>query len=174
MNKSNGLTDNDLPYFIFSTGGDSTGNESQSVIATKDPSSALAGLNVNIVGLGETTLLKQDADNKNTDTQGDAWLTGSVWGLYKAGTDTLVKYSDGQNGYPVTLTNGEKVDDKEVQIKLTDVTKGVGLKTLSIMPTMNGVSFKRQKVTNYQPNVIKCILMPQINLTTKQAITLIM
>ncbi|PEF14714.1 cell surface protein precursor, partial [Bacillus cereus] len=92
--------------------------------ATKDPSSALAGLNVNIVGLGETTLLKQDADNKNTDTQGNAWLTGSVWGLYKAGTDTLVKYSDGQNGYPVTLTNGEKVDDKEVQLKLTDVAKG--------------------------------------------------
>lgn len=130
VNKSNGLTDNDLPYFIFSTGGDSTGNESQSVIATKDPSSTLAGLNVIIVGLGETTLLKQDADNKNTDTQGDAWLTGSVWGLYKAGTDTLVKYSDGQNGYPVTLTNGEKVDDKEVQIKLTDVTKGVGVKNL--------------------------------------------
>lgn len=130
VNKSNGLTDNDLPYFIFSTGGDSTGNESQSVIATKDPSSALAGLNVNIVGLGETTLLKQDADNKNTDTQGNAWLTGSVWGLYKAGTDTLVKYSDGQNGYPVTLTNGEKVDDKEVQLKLTDVAKGVGVKNL--------------------------------------------
>lgn len=130
VNKSNGLTNNDLPYFIFSTGGDSTGNESQSVIATKDPSSALAGLNVNIVGLGETTLLKQDADNKNTDTQGNAWLTGSVWGLYKAGTDTLVKYSDGQNGYPVTLTNGEKVDDKEVQLKLTDVAKGVGVKNL--------------------------------------------
>ncbi|KSU19408.1 cell wall surface anchor family protein [Lactococcus lactis subsp. lactis] len=130
QNIDNGLSINDLPYFVYSTDGDNTGKQSQSVIATRDPSRALAGLNVNIVGLGETTLLKQDADNKNTDTQGNAWLTGSVWGLYKAGTDTLVKYSDGQNGYPVTLTNGEKVDDKEVQLKLTDVAKGVGVKNL--------------------------------------------
>lgn len=129
-NLDNGIPDNYIPWFIFSTGGDSTGNSSQSVLATQDPSQAKATLNVNIVGLGETTLLKQDADNKNTDTQGNAWLTGSVWGLYKAGTDTLVKYSDGQNGYPVTLTNGEKADDKEVQLKLTDVAKGVGVKNL--------------------------------------------
>ncbi|MDT2874547.1 cell surface protein precursor, partial [Lactococcus lactis] len=85
---------------------------------------ALAGLNVNVIGLGETTLLKHDADTNSTDTQGEAQLTGSVWGLYKAGTDTLVKYSDGQDGYPVTVTNGEKVDDKQVQLKLTDLTKG--------------------------------------------------
>jgi len=130
VNKSNGFTDNDLPYFIYSTDGDKTGDKSQSVIATKDPSNALAGLNVNVIGLGETTLLKHDADTNSTDTQGEAQLTGSVWGLYKAGTDTLVKYSDGQDGYPVTVTNGEKVDDKQVQLKLTDLTKGVGVKNL--------------------------------------------
>ncbi|MDN5652917.1 MAG: hypothetical protein L0G51_09910, partial [Lactococcus lactis] len=130
VNKSNGFTDNDFPYFIYSTDGDKTGDKSQSVIATKDPSNALAGLNVNVIGLGETTLLKHDADTNSTDTQGEAQLTGSVWGLYKAGTDTLVKYSDGQDGYPVTVTNGEKVDDKQVQLKLTDLTKGVGVKNL--------------------------------------------
>ncbi|MBK5077303.1 VaFE repeat-containing surface-anchored protein [Lactococcus lactis] len=130
VNKSNGFTDNDLPYFIYSTDGDKTGDKSQSVIATKDPSNALAGLNVNVIGLGETTLLKHDADTNSTDTQGEAQLTGSIWGLYKAGTDTLVKYSDGQDGYPVTVTNGEKVDDKQVQLKLTDLTKGVGVKNL--------------------------------------------
>ena len=130
VNRDNGLDDNDLPWFIFSTGGDNTGDSSQSVLATKDPSNALAALNINVIGLGETTLLKHDADTNSTDTQGEAQLTDSVWGLYKAGTDTLVKYSDGQNGYPVTVTNGEKVDDKQVQLKLTDLTKGVGVKNL--------------------------------------------
>lgn len=130
VNRDNGIDNNELPYFIYSTDGDHTGDKSQSVIATKDPSRALANLNVNIIGLGETTLLKHDADTNSTDTQGEAQLTGSVWGLYKAGTDTLVKYSDGQNGYPVTVTNGEKVDDKQVQLKLTDLTKGVGVKNL--------------------------------------------
>lgn len=127
MNKSQV---NDYQPFVYSTGGDTSGKVSQSVFIGTDPSRLSLGLSVNVIGLGETTLLKQDADNKNTDTQGNAWLTGSVWGLYKAGTDTLVKYSDGQNGYPVTLTNGDKVDDKEVQIKLTDVAKGVGVKNL--------------------------------------------
>ncbi|MDT2874566.1 hypothetical protein, partial [Lactococcus lactis] len=37
VNKSNGFTDNDFPYFIYSTDGDKTGDKSQSVIATKDP-----------------------------------------------------------------------------------------------------------------------------------------
>lgn len=124
------IPDGYTPYFIYSTDGDHTGDKSQSVIATKDPYQAIANLNVNIIGLGETTLLKHDADTNSTDTQGEAQLTGSVWGLYKAGTDTLVKYSDGQNGYPVTVTNGEKVDDKQVQLKLTDLTKGVGVKNL--------------------------------------------
>ncbi|KAF6207430.1 hypothetical protein GE061_018673 [Apolygus lucorum] len=124
------IPDGYTPYFIYSTDGDHTGDKSQSVIATKDPYQAMANLNVNIIGLGETTLLKHDADTNSTDTQGEAQLTGSVWGLYKAGTNTLVKYSDGQNGYPITVTNGEKVDDKQVQLKLTDLTKGVGVKNL--------------------------------------------
>ncbi|WP_223804688.1 SpaA isopeptide-forming pilin-related protein [Lactococcus protaetiae] len=119
-----------VPYFVYSTDGDSTGKLSQSVLATQDPSKALANLNVNIIGLGETTLLKHDADTNSTETQGEAQLVGSVWGLYKAGTDTLVNYSDGQDGYPVTVTSGDKTDDKTVKLKMTDLTKGVGVKNL--------------------------------------------
>ncbi|AYG01313.1 LPXTG cell wall anchor domain-containing protein [Lactococcus allomyrinae] len=120
----------DLPYFVYSTDGDSTGKLSQSVIASQDPSKANASLSVNIIGLGETTLLKHDADTNSTETQGEAQLVGSVWGLYKAGTDTLVNYSDGQDGYPVTVTSGDKTDDKTVKLKMTDLTKGVGVKNL--------------------------------------------
>ncbi|QDK70749.1 LPXTG cell wall anchor domain-containing protein [Lactococcus protaetiae] len=125
-----GLPTQALPYFVYSTDGDSTGKLSQSVLATKDPSQALANLSVNIIGLGETTLLKHDADTNSTETQGEAQLVGSVWGLYKAGTDTLVNYSEGQDGYPVTVTSGDKTDDKTIQLKMTDLTKGVGVKNL--------------------------------------------
>ena len=127
MNKSQ---ETDYRPFVYSTDGDSTGGTSQSIFVGTDPSRLSMAMNVNVIGLGETTLLKHDADTNSTDTQGEAQLTGSVWGLYKAGTDTLVKYSDGQDGYPVTVTNGEKVDDKQVQLKLTDLTKGVGVKNL--------------------------------------------
>lgn len=127
MNKSQ---ETDYRPFVYSTDGDSTGATSQSIFVGTDPSRLSMAMNVNVIGLGETTLLKHDADTNSTDTQGEAQLTGSVWGLYKAGTDTLVKYSDGQDGYPVTVTNGEKVDDKQVQLKLTDLTKGVGVKNL--------------------------------------------
>lgn len=125
MNESQ---DKDYQPFVYSTGGDSTGDTSQSVFIGTDPSRLLSSLNVNVIGLGESTLLKQDEETKSTDTQGKASLIGSVWGLYKAGTDTLVKYSDGQKGYPITVTAGEKVDNDTVQLKMTDLTKGVGYK----------------------------------------------
>ncbi|MFZ2600736.1 MAG: SpaA isopeptide-forming pilin-related protein [Lactococcus lactis] len=127
MNKSQ---ETDYQPFVYSTDGDSSGGSSQSIFVGTDPSRLTMAMNVNVIGLGETTLLKHDADTNSTDTQGEAQLTGSVWGLYKAGTNTLVKYSDGQDGYPVTVTNGEKVDDKQVQLKLTDLNKGVGVKNL--------------------------------------------
>lgn len=127
MNKSQ---ETDYQPFVYSTDGDSSGGSSQSIFVGTDPSRLTMAMNVNVIGLGETTLLKHDADTNSTDTQGEAQLTGSVWGLYKAGTKTLVKYSDGQDGYPVTVTNGEKVDDKQVQLKLTDLNKGVGVKNL--------------------------------------------
>lgn len=127
MNKSQ---ETDYQPYVYSTDGDSSGGSSQSIFVGTDPSRLTMAMNVNVIGLGETTLLKHDADTNSTDTQGEAQLTGSVWGLYKAGTNTLVKYSDGQDGYPVTVTNGEKVDDKQVQLKLTDLNKGVGVKNL--------------------------------------------
>lgn len=127
MNKSQ---ETDYQPFVYYTDGDSSGGSSQSIFVGTDPSRLTMAMNVNVIGLGETTLLKHDADTNSTDTQGEAQLTGSVWGLYKAGTNTLVKYSDGQDGYPVTVTNGEKVDDKQVQLKLTDLNKGVGVKNL--------------------------------------------
>ncbi|KST87988.1 cell wall surface anchor family protein [Lactococcus lactis subsp. lactis] len=127
MNKSQ---ETDYQPFVYSTDGDSSGGSSQSIFVGTDPSRLTMAMNVNVIGLGETTLLKHDADTNSTDTQGEAQLTGSVWGLYKAGTNTLVKYSDGQDGYPVTVTNGEKVDDKQVQLKLTDLNEGVGVKNL--------------------------------------------
>lgn len=127
MNKSQ---ETDYQPFVYYTDGDSSGGSSQSIFVGTDPSRLTMAMNVNVIGLGETTLLKHDADTNSTDTQGEAQLTGSVWGLYKAGTNTLVKYSDGQDGYPVTFTNGEKVDDKQVQLKLTDLNKGVGVKNL--------------------------------------------
>lgn len=127
MNKSQ---ETDYQPFVYSTDGDSSGGSSQSIFVGTDPSRLTMAMNVNVIGLGETTLLKHDADTNSTDTQGEAQLTGSVWGLYKAGTNTLVKYSDGQDGYPVTFTNGKKVDDKQVQLKLTDLNKGVGVKNL--------------------------------------------
>ncbi|WP_353891899.1 VaFE repeat-containing surface-anchored protein [Lactococcus lactis subsp. lactis] len=127
MNKSQ---ENDYQPFVYSTDGDPSGGSSQSIFVGTDPSRLTMAMNVNVIGLGETTLLKHDADTNSTETQGEAQLTGSVWGLYKAGTDTLVKYSDRQDGYPVTVTNGEKVDDKQIQLKLTDLTKGVGVKNL--------------------------------------------
>lgn len=127
MNKSQ---ETDYQPFVYSTDGDSSGGSSQSIFVGTDPSRLTMAMNVNVIGLGETTLLKHDADTNSTDTQGEAQLTGSVWGLYKAGSNTLVKYSDGQDGYPVTVKNGEKVDDKQVQLKLTDLNKGVGVKNL--------------------------------------------
>ena len=120
----------ELPWFIYSTNGDDSGETSQTVMASNDPSRTLASLNINIIGLGETNLLKHDADTNSTETQGEASLVNSVWGLYKAGTDTLVNYSDGQNGYPITVTSGDKTDDKTIQLKMTDLTKGVGVKNL--------------------------------------------
>ncbi|MCL2113246.1 MAG: cell surface protein precursor [Streptococcaceae bacterium] len=130
QNMDSGLSVNDLPYFVYSTDGDSTGKQSQSVMATTDPSRALAGLNLNIIGLGSTTLIKHDADTDSTDTQGSAQLTGSVWGLYLEGTDTLVKTTDGYKDYPITVSAGEQVNAQTLQVKLTDLLKGASIKNL--------------------------------------------
>lgn len=119
-----------LPYFVYSTDGDSTGKTSQSVIASQDPSKALGALNVNIIGLGEATLTKTDADTGSGETQGSAQLKGAVFGLFNKADNSPVKWSDGQNGYPIALTAGTKADNTNISIKLGDDLKA-GVKNLN-------------------------------------------
>lgn len=119
-----------LPYFVYSTDGDSTGKTSQSVIASQDPSKALGALNVNIIGLGEATLTKTDADTGSGETQGSAQLKGAVFGLFNKADNSPVKWSDGQNGYPIVLTAGTKADNTNISIKLGDDLKA-GVKNLN-------------------------------------------
>ncbi|MCT0449917.1 cell surface protein precursor, partial [Lactococcus lactis subsp. lactis] len=103
-----------LPYYVYSTDGDSTGKSSQSVIASQDPSQAMGSLNVNIIGLGEATLTKVDADTGSGETQGAAHLKGAVFGLFNKSDNSPVKWSDGKKGYPITVTAGTKADDTNV------------------------------------------------------------
>ncbi|MFQ6367187.1 SpaA isopeptide-forming pilin-related protein [Lactococcus lactis] len=119
-----------LPYFVYSTDGDSTGKTSQSVIASQDPSKALGALNVNIIGLGEATLTKTDADTGSGETQGSAQLKGAVFGLFNKSDNSPVKWSAGQNGYPIALTAGTKADNTNISIKLGDDLKA-GVKNLN-------------------------------------------
>ena len=118
-----------LPYYVYSTDGDSTGKSSQSVIASQDPSMATGALNVRIIGLGEDTLTKADADTGNGDTQGSAQLKGAVFGLFNKSDNSPVKWSAGQNGYPIALTAGTKADNTNISIKLGDDLKA-GVKNL--------------------------------------------
>ena len=119
-----------LPYFVYSTDGDSAGKTSQSVIASQDPSKALGALNVNIIGLGEATLTKTDADTGSGETQGSAQLKGAVFGLFNKADNSPVKWPDGQNGYPIALTAGTKADNTNISIKLGDDLKA-GVKNLN-------------------------------------------
>ncbi|WP_255217715.1 SpaA isopeptide-forming pilin-related protein [Lactococcus lactis] len=119
-----------LPYYVYSTDGDSTGKSSQSVIASQDPSMATGALNVRIIGLGEATLTKADADTGNGDTQGSAQLKGAVFGLFNKSDNSPVKWSAGQNGYPIALTAGIKADNTNISIKLGDDLKA-GVKNLN-------------------------------------------
>lgn len=118
-----------LPYYVYSTDGDSTGKSSQSVIASQDPSQAMGSLNVNIIGLGEANLTKVDADTGSGETQGAAHLKGAVFGLFNKSDNSPVKWSDGKKGYPITVTAGTKADATNVSFKLGDDLKA-GLKNL--------------------------------------------
>lgn len=123
------MSDANLPWFIYSTNGDDSGTQSQTVMATKDPSHNMGQLSVNIIGLGEATLTKADADTGNGETQGAAQLKGAVFGLFNKSDNSPVKWSAGQDGYPITLTAGTKVDSTNISIKLGDDLKA-GVKNL--------------------------------------------
>ncbi|MBK5076278.1 LPXTG cell wall anchor domain-containing protein [Lactococcus lactis] len=116
-----------LPWYVFSTDGDDSGSQSQSVGATQDPSKALSALNIKVIGLGEATLTKSDADTGNSETQGAAQLKGAVFGLFRKSDNKQVNWSEGLKDYPLTLTAGTKADDTKVAIKMGDDLK-VGVK----------------------------------------------
>ena len=120
-NLDNNIPDNYIPWFIFSTDGDSTGDKSQTVLATQDPSQAKTQFNINIIGLGELKVTK-----KSENTKFDASLmAGAEYSIfYKNGT--AVKWSDGQSGYPISVTNGTKANNTNAVLKVgTDATFGV-------------------------------------------------
>ncbi|MCL2676683.1 MAG: KxYKxGKxW signal peptide domain-containing protein [Streptococcaceae bacterium] len=96
-----------------------------------DPVKLSGTLNVKVVGLGETTLNKKDADTDSTTTQGASSLKDSEWTLYNKDTGAPVKWSDaGLSGYDITATNGTKVDNTNVVLQMTDPTKGEKLYAL--------------------------------------------
>ncbi|WDA68467.1 VaFE repeat-containing surface-anchored protein [Lactococcus lactis] len=124
-----GESSESLPWYVFSTDGDDSGSQSQSVGATQDPSQALSAFNVKVIGLGEATLTKSDADTGNSQTQGAAQLKGVVFGLFRKSDNKQVNWSDGLKDYPLTLTAGTKADDTKVAIKMGDDLKA-GVKNL--------------------------------------------
>ncbi|MCJ7967701.1 MAG: hypothetical protein MUW51_00695 [Lactococcus lactis] len=113
-----------LPWYIYSTNRDESGTQSQTVMATKDPSNALSILKVNIIGLGEITATKVSANSK-FDTK---LMVGAEYSFfYKDGSP--VKWSDGQSGYAITATSGSKANNTNVVLKVGNDGK-FGVKNL--------------------------------------------
>ncbi|TRW68265.1 SpaA isopeptide-forming pilin-related protein [Lactococcus lactis] len=125
-NTDNGMDPSDLPWFVYSTDGDDSGASSQSVGATRDPSSSRASLNINVIGLGAIDFTKIDADTGTNETQGADTnaLKGAVFGVFYKSNDKPVKWSDGTKDYPITLVSGTKADDTNVSVKIGDDLKG--------------------------------------------------
>ncbi|XHB96042.1 prealbumin-like fold domain-containing protein [Lactococcus garvieae] len=116
------------PQYIYGTiNPDST--VGQTLFATTDPALLKGQLAVKTIGLGQASLFKLDADTKTPEAQGAAHLENSEWGLFYA-DGKPVQWTDGQKDYPITKTAGEKVNDKSVVLKMTDLTQGVGVKNL--------------------------------------------
>ncbi|XHB95955.1 prealbumin-like fold domain-containing protein [Lactococcus garvieae] len=117
-----------VPHYIYGTiNPDST--VGQTLFATTDPALLKGQLAVKTIGLGQASLFKLDADTKTPEAQGAAHLENSEWGLFYA-DGKPVQWTDGQKDYPITKTAGEKVNDKSVVLKMTDLTQGVGVKNL--------------------------------------------
>ena len=118
------------PSYIYGTiNPDST--VGQTLFATSDPANLKGELKVKTIGLGEATLLKQDADTGSTETQGAAHLENSEWGLFYKSTGKPVTWKDGNEGYPITAVAGEKVTGDNIVLCMTDVFKGIKLKNMN-------------------------------------------
>ena len=85
-------------------------------------------MKVKTIGLGKSTLLKQDADTGSAKTQGAAHLENSEWGYFYKSDDKPVTWKDGYEGYPITAVAGEKVAGDNVVLRMTDVLKELVLK----------------------------------------------
>lgn len=117
------------PSYIYGTiNPDST--VGQTLFATSDPANLKGELKVKTIGLGKSTLLKQDADTGSTETQGAAHLENSEWGYFYKSDDKPVTWEDGYEGYPITAVAGEKVAGDNVVLRMTDVSKGISVKNL--------------------------------------------
>ncbi|WP_339011794.1 VaFE repeat-containing surface-anchored protein [Lactococcus garvieae] len=118
-----------IPHYIYGTINPDS-SVGQTLFATTAPARLEGQLNVNTIGLGQATLLKEDSDTESTETQGAAYLENSEWGLFYKSDNKPVLWKDGHKGYPITSTSGEKVSDDNVTLRMTDVKKGVGVKNL--------------------------------------------
>lgn len=118
------------PSYIYGTI-NPDGKVGQTLYATTDPANLEGQLEVKTIGLGEATLLKQDADTGSTETQGAGHLENSEWGLFYKSSGKPVTWKDGNEGYPVTAVAGEKVAGDNIVLRMTDVSKGVKLKNLN-------------------------------------------
>ncbi|MFK5005612.1 VaFE repeat-containing surface-anchored protein [Lactococcus formosensis subsp. bovis] len=125
----NNHNENFSPSYIYGTiNPDST--VGQTLFATTDPAKLDGELKVKTIGLGKSTLLKQDADTGSTETQGAAHLENSEWGYFYKSDNKPVTWKDGYEGYPITAVAGEKVAGDNVVLRMTDVSKGISVKNL--------------------------------------------
>lgn len=114
------------PSYIYGTiNPDST--VGQTLFATSDPANLKGELKVKTIGLGQIKFFKHDADTGTPEAQGAAHLENSEWGVfYENGSP--VKWSDGNDGYPITVVTGDKVAGDNVEVRMSDVSKGWSIK----------------------------------------------
>ncbi|WP_459790763.1 VaFE repeat-containing surface-anchored protein [Lactococcus garvieae] len=122
----NTLDPNKTPHYIYGTV-NPDGKVGQTVFATTDPANLEGELKVKTIGLGQIKFFKHDADTGTTEAQGAGHLENSEWGVfYENGSP--VKWADGNEGYPITVVTGDKVAGDNVEVRMSDVSKGWSIK----------------------------------------------
>ena len=114
------------PSYIYGTI-NPNGTVGQTLYATTDPALLKGQLKVKTIGLGQIKFFKHDADTGTPEAQGAGHLENSEWGVfYEDGSP--VKWSDGNQGYPITVVTGDKVAGDNVEVRMSDVSKGWSIK----------------------------------------------
>lgn len=122
----NNINEKFVPHYIYGTI-NPDGKVGQTLFATTDPARLDGELKVKTIGLGQIKFFKHDADTGTTEAQGAAHLENSEWGVfYENGSP--VKWSDGNDGYPITVVTGDKVAGDNVEVRMSDVSKGWSIK----------------------------------------------